>query len=297
MVLDETIRSIVQSLPSDISLSLDDMMSLFLCGSLANDLGTPTSDVDLLSIVESPSAVCWRDGESRSYVSNNKRVELTMLSTYSYRDYMRRLLDSGEQFANGIRSDKLLLPTVIYGNHPHEYVDHFSYERYKKGVLEKQQKKIVSIYEDISGLKLNDDFNTFSQWTCMLLEHCVDAALLSLGDHYNHVKWRSKRVERTFQSIHPLLSSTFFDLLFNIERSDQQQREVWLWQVLHYSRVMQYITFFPRNTTSIAELLDLSVVSKRLYFVTRHDNKYYYHGEYSCILSEDEARVFLIDVT
>ena len=225
-----------------------DQICLLLIGSWSLNLGTPTSDVDLLLISEqrvlgSPE---WLDFQARItrelswvQVSNITKEDFrNLLSKARLPDYSSlssRTLELIYKYANGCA----LYGTAIF----QALVAEFSSQEFSFKIANYYMEKTLNVYQDVLGSRLATDYQSAALSVRELVGLGFDAYLALIGDAYPKAKWRLKRANRV--GLNEKLLKAVERCLVGGPSNDPDEAWLWIERGLIVFRQLQFLVYYP----------------------------------------------------
>lgn len=247
----ETIVAAIDSalplLPGDTS------YCLLLIGSWSLNLGTPTSDVDLLLVSEQ------RMGNTQALLAFQRQVALTLgwvqIENINHEEFGKLMSKAQLPDYTSLSSRTLELiykyacPKVLHGQDLFQVLtDQFSLEDFSRKIADYYFSRSLNVYQDVLGARLSEDHRSAVIAVRELVGLAVDALLALQGDAYPKPKWRLKRATR-LQLPHALMAAIDQCLIGGPD--DASDAWQWVERALILFRQVQALTQLP-HTTALA---------------------------------------------
>ncbi|MFJ2466754.1 hypothetical protein [Pseudomonas sp. NPDC087615] len=255
----------------------DNRFCLMLIGSWSLNLGTPTSDIDLLLVsdermtgTESLQAFQRQIALSLSWVQieNVSREEFGRLVAKaqlpSYQSLSSRTLELIYKYTNS---------HVLHGNDVfRELTEAFSLEDFSVKIADYYMSRSMNVYQDVLGARLTEDHRSAVVAVRELVGLAVDALLALRGDAYPKAKWRLKRATRL--QLAPSLMAAIDRCLVGGPTGELADHWQWIENALMLFRQLHFLTVYPGGATLPFPGLDATVAGNPWAFVLRANGKW-----------------------
>lgn len=235
---DEHVSSVVRA----ISDSVGQPSSLILVGSFAFGFETPTSDIDLLAVVDHQLS----DGDQtyRSYALGDLRVDVECVTTRGYLERTVKILDLDDVSFNQLPPRQIelchraLSGRKLFGVEVESYlIEPGSQDRLAQRLAHRNAAYMPEAFSDLRGAHLTGDLHSMCYLIRYLAELSVDAMLNLRGTCISKPKWRQRLLSEA--STHGDLGPEVNDLLFPALCSSKAEAEALARKVMLLSRLAQ----------------------------------------------------------
>ena len=179
----------------------DTAYCVLLIGSWSLNLGTPTSDIDLLLVSEQ------RMGDRAELQAFQRQAALTLgwvqIEIISCEEFGRLMAKAQLPTYTSLSSRTLELiykyacPRVLHGEDVFQQLTRqFSLEDFSRRIADYYLSRSLNVYQDVLGARLSEDHRSAVIAARDLVGLAVDALLALRGDAYPKPKWRLKRAVR-----------------------------------------------------------------------------------------------------
>lgn len=250
---------------------------LMLIGSWSLNLGTPTSDIDLLLVSDermtgtqalqafqrqTALSLGWVQIENISREEFSRLVAKAQLP--SYQSLSSRTLELIYKYTNS---------HVLHGDDVfRELTDAFSLEDFSVRIADYYMSRSMNVYQDVLGARLTEDHRSAVVAVRELVGLAVDALLSLRGDAYPKAKWRLKRAARL--QLAPSLMTAIDRCLVGGPTGDLSHHWQWIENALMLFRQLHFLTAFPSAATLPFPTLDAPVAGNPWAFVLRANGKW-----------------------
>nr|WP_316642651.1 nucleotidyltransferase domain-containing protein [uncultured Roseateles sp.] len=191
----------------------DDILFAAVIGSYAEQLQTPSSDVDIIAVFEHEGADFFE-----TTVFQEKEIDVWFCSIESYINLLA-LADRDSYFNLAPRQLELIHKAThgyaIFGHE--EYAKHtakWNQEGFQKKLIDYYIQLARSAFDSLHGVILKGDWLASVDFGRQLIRLLIDAMLAHSGDTYPKRKWRFARCSRV-DSHYSKLTSEYFILELN----------------------------------------------------------------------------------